>query len=697
MEGREIVNDCYILQGSLGTDACCDLVAASAMFAATRFLLRFFRPGLPSEAIEAFRARTVGSYNVRHRAIIDAIEIDRSGSRIFVSSEFGGQKPLRTVLAEGAVFPLELVCGFVLELAQGLDAFHSRDLVYGTLDADSVWAARDAGEVIELRLLKPGYLDLVPWYDREDAGTLERFAYLAPEVKGAAPYEIGPWSDVYSLGVHLYRFFTGLLPFRRQAAERAREKSVSVLHVAKALARRGVPESLVRVAVRCVRRNPKLRYRSCVELVADLKEVLAQRSKDNAAAGLPDPARSMAYLNRERERLGAAQYVRTLETAEYFRTVALGGSERSGADEMPRFPFDQELSAAGGMAELEELESVEAEDDDTWDADRIAAESKKAVEEERVRGGVPGFRAVSDFRDRAEPARIVRGMEGASIDFPGFRTGKPAVASSPDRLSDRSGAEGAGVAPGGEGVAPGGALSRVHEGKGDPPRKSSPRAASGARGPASKPNGATREPPVVRWRAERVRSDAAASRLLAGFDEAKAGRGSFRFVERPADARTLAVIRRALALMGERGILVDAGSCAAGAEAVCARIAAALRAVIASRPRRERGKLSGRCDAFEEALPLPSPRELDGGDAAARARIEAAARALAGFGSRARPLALVVGDAEQSARPLHELFLALAVAARRTPFCGIAFHGDAQAPDWHTLSRGWNAAGIGQA
>ncbi|MBN1243319.1 MAG: hypothetical protein JXA15_11510 [Spirochaetales bacterium] len=699
MEGREIVNDCYIIQGSLGTDACCDLVGASAMFAATRFLLRFFKPGIPPEAIEAFRIRTVGSYNVRHRAIVDAIEIDRSDARVFVSSEFGGQKPLRSVLAEGAAFPLELAVGFVLELAQGLDAFHSRGLVYGTLDADSVWAARDAGEVIELRLLKPGYLDLVPWYDREDGGTLERFAYLAPEVKGVAPYEIGPWSDVYSLGVHLYRFFTGLLPFRRQAAERARGKSVSVLHVAKALARRGVPESLVRVAVRCVRRNPKLRYRSCVELITDLKEVLAQRSRENEAAGLPDPARGIAYLNRERERLGATQYVRTLETVEYFRAVAQAGVVPAESGEARRFPFDPGLAAIDGMGELEELESVESEDDDAWEAVRIAAESMKAVEAERVRGIASMADEMTKRRPYSERAYDSGRTEGASSTVPEAPAGGPAPR--PAAFAEAGSLKGAPVAPPAPAAAP---VERSGTGKGAEPsaasteefgrgpaaHKSEPRrgAAASTRRAAPKPALAVEETPVIRWRAERVRSEAAASRLLAGFDLAKSGRGSFGFLQRPADARTLAVLRRALALMGEQGILVDAGSCAAGSEAVCARIVAALRTFVGARPRRERRKLAGRSEAFMASLPLPSYQELVGGDLAAHARIDATARALAGFGSRSRPLVLVVGDAERAARPLHELFLALAVAARRTPFCGIAFHGDAQAPDWHTLARG---------
>ncbi|MBP7097060.1 MAG: hypothetical protein KBC36_13355, partial [Spirochaetia bacterium] len=608
---------------------------------------------------------------------VDAIEIDRSGARVFVSSEFGGQKPLRSVLAEGAAFPLELVVGFVLELAQGLDAFHSRGLVYGTLDADSVWAARDAGEVIELRMLKPGYLDLVPWYDREDGGTLERFAYLAPEVKGAAPYEIGPWSDVYSLGVHLYRFFTGLLPFRRQSAERSRDKSVSVLHVAKALARRGVPESLVRVAVRCVRRNPKLRYRSCVELVADLKEVLAQRSRENEAAGLPDPARGIAYLNRERERLGATQYVRTLETVEYFRSVGRGGIESAVTEEARRFPFDPEPGAVGGMAELEELESVESEDDDGWDTVRIAADSMKAVEAERGPIAAPAVGAATRPRLEAESVKAYSGTDGAARRDDAEKPGgaPPRSVSAAEEV--------------GEGDGAGAAMAASPEAPSLPAGRRSTRRSGASTSHASVFKAA--EPgaagPVIRWRPERVRLEAAAARLLAGFAAAKTGRGSFGFLERPADARTLAVLRRALALMAEEGILVDAGSCSAGVEAVCARIVAVLRAVVESRPRRERRKLSARSGAFEAALPLPSSRELAGEDGAGRSRIEAAARALAGFGSRTRPLVLVAGDAERAAQPLHELFLALAAEARGTAFYGIAFHGDAQAPDWHTLAR----------
>lgn len=690
MADREIVNDCYILQGGLGTDACCDLVEASAMFAATRFLLRFFRPGIPPEAVEAFRARVVDSYNVRHRAIVDAIEVDRSGKRLFVSSEYGGQKTLRAVLGEATGFPLELVCGFVLELAQGLDAFHAHGLAYGTLDADSVWAARDAGEVIELRFLKPGYLDFVPWYGRDDAGTLERFAYLAPEVKGLAPYELGPWSDVYSLGVHLYRFITGLLPFRRQSVERALNKSVSVLHVARALARRGVPEQLVRIAVRCVRRNPKLRYRSCVELVSDLKEVLASLARASEAAGIPDPGRSIAYLNRERERLGAAQYARTLETAEYFRTIVAGGpSVASGGS--ARFParFPTGTDDPEGSAEIEELEALEAdgeEDDDRLDDGRIAADSVRAIELERASREGKVVRSAAATGTRFVEEAVEREVR---VDLPAAPAAPP-ISRGEESAARLSADVPAGAVVRGHAAASGGGAA-VNAGRiATAPSEVAPlrggRAAGETRRRASGPS--TPDHAAIRWRAERVRLDAAASRLLDGFGAARQGRGSFSFVERPDDARALAVLRHALALMEEGGFLADAGSCAAGLAAVCARVVAALRAAVESRPRRERRRLASRCDAFEVLLPLPDAMETTGDSDDAKVRFEAAARALAGFGTRSRPLVLVVGDSERADRSLHALFLALAGAARRSAFYGIAFHGDAQAPDWHALAGG---------
>ncbi|HOX17596.1 MAG TPA: hypothetical protein PKW82_03995, partial [Spirochaetales bacterium] len=437
------------------------------------------------------------------------------------------------------------------------------------------------------------------------------------------------------------------------------------------------------VAVRCVRRNPKLRYRSCVELVADLKEVLAQRSKENEAAGLPDPARGMAYLNRERERLGATQYVRTLETVEYFRSVGRGGIQSAVKEEARRFPFDPEPVDDDGMAEIEELESVESEDDDTWDTVRIAAESMKAVGAVRVPIAAPAVGAATRPRLEAESVKDKGWTDGAArrddAEQPG---GVPQQSVS--AAEKVGGDDGAGAAMDARPEAPSFTAGRRRMRRG---------AASAPQAGVSKSAGPEVAAPVIRWRSERVRLEAAAARLLAGFDAAKSGRGSFGFLERPADARTLAVLRRALALMAEEGVLVDAGSCAAGVEAVCARIVVVLRAVVESRPRRERRKLSARSGAFEAALPLPSSQELAGADEAGRSRIEMAARALAGFGSRTRPLVLVAGDAERAAQPLHELFLALAVEARRTAFYGIAFHGDAQAPDWHTLAQSRGRSG----
>jgi len=122
-----IVNKCYILQEEVGHDSFSDIWRATAMFSATQFLLWFLdTKRVPKEGIEAFRRVGISQYNIQHPALIDIVEIERFEDTVFIASEYGGKRCLRDILQKGVTFPIEHVCRFIVEIAEGLDAFHRK-------------------------------------------------------------------------------------------------------------------------------------------------------------------------------------------------------------------------------------------------------------------------------------------------------------------------------------------------------------------------------------------------------------------------------------------------------------------------------------------------------------------------------------------------------------------------------------------
>lgn len=230
--------------------------------ATTRFALKLARD--QDVDIEAFKQEAfIWAQVSGHPNVLPIIEADIYDGQVVIVSEYAPGGSLQGWLQKygGRAPSIEAAVEMVTEILAGLEYLHEQRIIHRDLKPDNILLQRETPRLADFGIARVFKTDS---HSKNLSGT---FAYMAPEAFDGKRNE---QTDVWSVGVILYRMLAGHLPYPQE----------DIVSLVGAILSHDppplpglVPESLQRVVTRALKRNPAERYQSAAEMRRDLRVV----------------------------------------------------------------------------------------------------------------------------------------------------------------------------------------------------------------------------------------------------------------------------------------------------------------------------------------------------------------------------------------------------------------------------------------
>jgi hypothetical protein len=302
-----------------------------------------------------FRTEAEAVARLQHPHIIQIYEVGEQRGLPYFSLEFCPGGGLDKKLA-GTPLPAAEAAALVEKLARAMQVAHQKGVLHRDLKPANVLLAEDGTpKVTDFGLAKK----LGEAGQTQSGAVMGTPSYMAPEQAAAKAGEVGPATDVYSLGAILYECLTGRPPFKAPTALDTIMQVVSAEPVPPGQLNAKVPRDLETICLKCLQKAPGKRYSSAEAPADDLRRFQAREPIAARPVSVTERAWQWCRRNPAVAGLLVAVLFVFAAGATVSAILALLAERRAGESIKARGEAEREAE----KALLKETEAVKARDD----------------------------------------------------------------------------------------------------------------------------------------------------------------------------------------------------------------------------------------------------------------------------------------------------------------------------------------------
>jgi len=235
--------------------------------------LKIMNAGDNAQVVERFYREALAAAQLAHPHIVQVTDFIRAegGNPPAIVMERLEGNTLSAELAKNGGMSKERALGIVAQCASALATAHAAGIVHRDIKPDNIFLVRTGAGGDFAKIIDFGIAKIMGGSHTTTGAVFGSVAYMSPE-QALGSKELGPASDVWSLGAVLYEILAGRLPVEGNTAGEIVSALMRghILPLASVL--RGAPQSLCWFTDRALAPKPQDRFRDAGEMLTALEQ-----------------------------------------------------------------------------------------------------------------------------------------------------------------------------------------------------------------------------------------------------------------------------------------------------------------------------------------------------------------------------------------------------------------------------------------
>ena len=269
-EGMIFANK-YRIVKLIGSGGMANVYLGIDMNTGVNVAIKILKPEFSSddEFIRRFDAEAKSVASLNHSNIVKVYGVGHEGNFRYIVQEYIEGITVKDLISQNGHLDWRNAVPIVIQIGLALDYAHQNGIVHRDIKPQNILISRDrVAKITDFGIARAASSTTITMTGVQ-MGSVH---YFSPEQ--ARGGNVGPQSDIYSLGVTLFEMVTGRLPFDGDSNVAIAVKHLQETPPVPSSLMQGIPKGLDSIIAKCMQKSPERRYQTMRQLVTELDSLL---------------------------------------------------------------------------------------------------------------------------------------------------------------------------------------------------------------------------------------------------------------------------------------------------------------------------------------------------------------------------------------------------------------------------------------